>query len=321
MDDLQAVFSSSQLFWNRATGFAYEPSWLAHQLNMLYLPLWLAASVRRSSVHRLKLWGITFENALLAGGFVVLWLTVSRVGLVAFLLTLAYLLLKANLRLVNWLQARFNRRKSAETGDPQPRRQAWLRLQIIVLLVVVYLALFAGTALVMRQVDRRMESMFDFKTIAEKGFLQYANQLLFAERIVYWQVGWDVFNDHPWLGVGLGNAGYFLPEKLSSFGWGLGDLNLILYRDSGIPNTKSLWSRLLADTGLVGFGLFLTFILVIFLTGRSVEQRPSRLGQTLGLAAQLAVVALLLEGFSLDTFALPYYWVTFGLVTAAWNSR
>jgi hypothetical protein len=29
------------------------------------------------------------------------------------------------------------------------------------------------------------------------------------------------------------------------------------------------------------------------------------------------VIAFLIEGFSLDTFALPYLWVSMGLVTAA----
>jgi hypothetical protein len=28
---------------------------------------------------------------------------------------------------------------------------------------------------------------------------------------------------------------------------------------------------------------------------------------------------MLLEGFSMDTFALPYFWVTFGILTAAFT--
>ena len=39
--------------------------------------------------------------------------------------------------------------------------------------------------------------------------------------------------------------------------------------------------------------------------------------KVLGLAGSFMLVGLLVEGFSIDTFALPYYWVTLGLVTAA----
>ncbi|TLN00454.1 hypothetical protein FDZ74_16595, partial [bacterium] len=37
------ISSSRTLFVGRINGLTFEPSWLAHQLNMFYLPLWLAA--------------------------------------------------------------------------------------------------------------------------------------------------------------------------------------------------------------------------------------------------------------------------------------
>ncbi len=43
MKQLQDLLSTGVLFDGRMTGFALEPSWLAHQVNMLYLPYWLAA--------------------------------------------------------------------------------------------------------------------------------------------------------------------------------------------------------------------------------------------------------------------------------------
>ncbi|OGO19964.1 MAG: hypothetical protein A2Z14_02185 [Chloroflexi bacterium RBG_16_48_8] len=41
------------------------------------------------------------------------------------------------------------------------------------------------------------------------------------------------------------------------------------------------------------------------------------LQSVLGLAGGLALVALIFEGFSLDTCALPRLWIIFGLLTAA----
>lgn len=331
MEAIQRLLSSGPVYDLRATGFAIEPSWLAHQLNMLYLPLWLAASVRRASAHRWRIVGLSFENLLLLGGFSVLWLTVSRVGLAAFFLTAAYLLLRANWSLIGWVQNRLlprlrlaERLGLARRSDAEEER--WLRLarpllrfELILLLVVAYGGVLFGSAQLLSRIDPRMKRLFDFSTLAQSGFLEYANQLVFAERIVYWQVGWEVFNDHPWLGVGLNNAGYFFPEKVSSYGWLLPDINRAVFRSTNIPNTKSLWSRLLAETGLLGFGAFLTWLWLLFLTGRALDRARFALGQVVGLAAQLVVVAILLEGFSVDTFALPYFWLTFGLATAAWK--
>ena len=92
--------SVSGLFLGRATGFAFEPSWLAHQLNMLYLPIWIASSLLRFTAHRYQLLGISLENVLLAGGLVVMFFSYSRVGWLGLLLVAAYLLLRANLFLI-----------------------------------------------------------------------------------------------------------------------------------------------------------------------------------------------------------------------------
>ncbi len=42
----------------------------------------------------------------------------------------------------------------------------------------------------------------------------------------------------------------------------------------------------------------------------------SPLRRMIGMAGFLSLLALLFEGFSLDTFALPHLWVMLGLVTA-----
>ena len=41
----------------------------------------------------------------------------------------------------------------------------------------------------------------------------------------------------------------------------------------------------------------------------------------MGLAGQLLIIALIVEGFSLDTFGLPYYWIGLGLIVASWRSK
>jgi hypothetical protein len=315
--DLQASVSTSLLlFPQRVTGLAYEPSWLAHQLNMLYLPWWLAATFTGCTAHRLRLWKISLENVLLAGGLAVLFLSVSRIGWLAFLLMAAYLLLVLNLRFVRWAQGRLLLRLGAsERWEAFVRR--WFVAASLLALLVLYAALMFGAAYGLSKFDPRMARLFDFSTIRQHSFIYYANQLVFAERIVFWQAGWEIFNDYPVLGVGLGNAGFFFPEKLSEFSWGLTEVRTLAFHWSTLPNIKSLWVRLLAETGLVGFALFASWWYVLWKSGQFLLAQPDRMLKAVGFAGAFALIGFLIEGFSVDTFALPYYWFTFGLLTAA----
>lgn len=315
--DLQGQFSASLLlFPRRVTGFAFEPSWLAHQLNMLYLPYWLAAATSGYSAHRFQLARIRFEHLLLAGGAATLFLSVSRIGWLSFLAMLATLILLLNVRFVQWAQQALLRRYS-QPGWRQQAIRRWFVVASLVVLLFVYIGLMLGAAYAISRVDPRMTRLFDFSTIREYSFVYYANQLVFAERIVFWQAGWEVFADFPLLGVGLGNAGFFFPEKLSAFSWGLTEIRTLLYQWSSLPNTKSLWVRLLAETGVVGFAFFVSWLYVLWMSARFLLRRPERLLSTMGLGGMFVLAGFVMEGFSVDTFALPYYWVSFGLLTAA----
>ncbi|HSV86059.1 MAG TPA: hypothetical protein VLH85_05755, partial [Levilinea sp.] len=116
---------------------------------------------------------------------------------------------------------------------------------------------------------------------------------------------------------GLGNAGFYFPQTLSQYAWTQFEVRDLVYRSDILLNIKSLWVRLLAETGIAGFAFFTAWIYLMWMTARNLLRARWRTGRQLALAGQLIVVAFLLEGFSLDTFALPYLWVSLGLVTSA----
>jgi O-antigen ligase len=141
--------------------------------------------------------------------------------------------------------------------------------------------------------------------------------LVFAERYVYWVTGWRIFNDHPLLGVGLGNAGLYFLKYLPSYGWVLAEVMESIYRLPAIMNIKSFWVRILAETGLAGFATFASWYAILWQTSRFLEANKQKLMSMLGLAGQLVLVAFIAEGFSIDTFALPYLWLALGFISAA----
>ncbi len=312
---LQDWISVGRLFKARVTGFAYEPSWLGHQLNILYLPVWLAASLERASAHRLRLFRVTVENVLFAGGFLVLLVSFSRIGILAFLMVVTYLFLKGNLavigRISKWLLRRL--------GGPAPFRDL-IRYSVSIilsaLLVLAYLLALIGLVYSVSRFDERLDNLFEPELFSDMSVFAISNRLAFAERVVYWSTGWEIFNDHPFLGVGPGNAGFFFPQKMPAFGWALWEITQIFLRQTFLPNTKSMWIRILAETGLVGLAFFLTWYLVLWRSARVVAHHATGTIRRIALAGQFALIAILIEGFSIDSYALPYIWIALGLLTA-----
>ena len=312
MFNFQGLLSQRVLYRQRVTGFTLEPSWLAHQLNLFYLPFWLASTLTRSSSHRFRLFGLSVENLLLAGGVFSLGLTLSRVGFAAFFMALlvAFVYLHAHMvsGIRNWISKRFPGKK--------PIRALWISSFIL----AVYVLLVISVVLTYSRVDPRMANLLSFDFSGDNSLLRYFNELKFGDRVIYWLAGWNIFNDHPVLGVGLGNAGFFFPEKIPSFGWSLVEVRALMYRSTLLLNIKNLWVRLLAETGIVGFSLFVGWLLSLIPEFVNKFKSGNQTMKMLALMGFMVLAAMLFEGFSIDSFAMPYWWVSLGLAAASYKA-
>lgn len=318
MYQIQSLFNTRGLFIGRVTGFAFEPSWLAHQINLLFLPFWLASTIKRTSVHRLRLWKFTVENLLLVVGVAMIFLS-SRIGTVALLLVTIFLGVRLHLWGLRKIHASFDRRVKIRAPSLRFVVRVVFFTTLLSILIFIYLLALFGLVFALANIDPRIARLFDLETLKLNLTSPYElfNQLVFAERYVYWVTGWRIFNDHPLLGVGLGNAGLYFLKHLPSYGWVLAEVMDSVYRLPSIMNIKSFWVRILAETGLAGFATFLAWYAILWQTSRFLEANRQKLMSMLGLAGQLVLVAFLAEGFSIDTFALPYLWLALGLVSAA----
>jgi len=324
MDQFQRLFSSrggDPLIKWRVTGFAYEPSWLAHQLNLVFLPIWLAATLRGYSAHR-KIGRISLENILLLGGLFTLYVSASRIGWLAFFLAVASQVVMWNFQLARRIQNALKERIHV--------RQTWenvIRVATPAALLACFAAIYIGLGLGMLHLgasfEPRLAKLLKRNPFAASGIYEFANDLAFAERAVYWGAGLDIFATHPVFGVGLGNAGFYFPEKMPAFGWLLTEINNMFDRWTELPNIKSLWVRIPAETGLVGFGIFLGWIYLLWQSTRVGRSTTDPLLKTLAWAGTFAWIAFLIEGFSVDSLALPYFWFAMALITAvrSWGQR
>jgi hypothetical protein len=309
----------------RLSGLSYEGSWFDHQLNMLYLPLWLAATYRRTSVFP-RLWKISLENLFLVVGIGVFLLSWPRIGLVAFMLMSAFLFLKLNVALYRWVIHSLTFRWVS-----QEMRSRLFKVAMTIFMVIAFVGLYVGFSALLIKVSSSLDwrlalltqslptkaDMQQVLSMDEHTIIRLGYRYAFGERTIYWMTGWKIFNDYPWVGVGLGNAGFYFQSHLAYAAWASAEVRQVIYNNSALPNIKSIWFRLLAETGIVGFSIFIIWLVVILQSTLSSQHSRDDTIKTLALAGQLALLAFLMEGLSVDTFGLPYLWVITGLAAAA----
>lgn len=93
---------------------------------------------------------------------------------------------------------------------------------------------------------------------SKSGQVQALN--LEQERLVLWQKSYEVFEQQPLFGVGAGNWQINFQEAGLSGLWRAEDLNFTFQR----PHNDFLW--ILSETGVIGFNLFLIFLLCLLLS-------------------------------------------------------
>jgi len=306
MFELQGLISDRVLYRQRVTGFALEPSWLAHQLNLLYLPIWLTYSIINKTNHRFRLLVFTFENILLFGGIITLFLTFSRVGLLSFITMAVVLVLFLHGRILNQIESYT---LSTNSGN---RKFSINRKLLSFLLFFAYSIFLLIIAFVLSRTDPRMANLFKFTFKQDNSLLRFFDDLKFGDRVVYWLTGWSIFNKYPLFGVGLGNSGYFFNDHIPSFGWTLVEVKKLMYHTDLLLNTKSLWVRLLAETGLIGFAFFAGWLYSTFRNCLSRIKSNNSEIRILGGIGIFALAAMIAEGFSVDSFAMPYWWICIG---------
>lgn len=313
-------------YLQRLYGMAFEPSWFTHQLVMLYFPIWISATFQRISVFKFRLLRLTAENILLMVNLAFFLLAKPRVSLLALLLIFTFVFFKLSSLVFHGFQKRLQVRFSPKTI----RAGRVINGLVITGMLLAFAVGVLGIILFFQQ-DPRMEAFFtDPITLKEFGLLLkldedtllgLSSRFEFMERVVYWISGWRVFNDYPILGVGLGNSGFFFLDNCPSIGWTSTEVRYLLNSSPYLPNVKSLWVRLLAETGLVGFSIFIAWLMTLWRTTFHTLQSRLPFHRLVAFMSQLMLVALIAEGFSIDSFALPYLWVVAGLAAAAGASH
>ncbi len=307
---LHRWISVRDLHVHRVTGPSFEPSWFADYLVVLVLPFALGGLLAGSFVISKGKAARALGIALPALATAILLTTYSRGGLAALLISGAAVLLLGGgailKRAFSWLLA----------SETQDRRLLRRSLRIVAVGAASALILW-GAVIILRQNDYFALLWIRLGRVDDPQ--QYLIAIGGGPRLAFAQAAWEVFQRFPWAGVGLGQSGFYLLDHIPN--WALGreaEINDLMVPTSWLfPNPKNLWLRLLSETGIVGALLFGIFLLATQASSIFLLSHREPLARHAGLAGVAGGIAFFLEGFSLDSFALPAVWILFGMVTGA----
>jgi O-antigen ligase len=294
----QRAFSMRELVkTNRVSGMAYEPAWLAGQIATVYLPWLMASLLTRLRVTRFK-W---LELILLGFSVILLLATFSRGGLLtavgAFLLTF-FFVGRTELRAMgNWFAAGFQ-----QGGN-------WLLRAGVIFILIASLAgaglFLSQKGYITRLFNTRADSVEDFIIENSAG-----------ARAAYTFGALGAYDESPILGVGLGASGFYIYDHLPD--WALTTVPEIARQLSPenrlYPNPKNMYVRLLAETGLVGFFIFIAFLFSVLGDALRAVQSQTILSRYIGIAGIFSWFAIALFNVTQDSFATPNLWLNFGIL-------
>ena len=308
LNEIQRLFSVRGLVKNkRISGFAYEPSWLAGQLATMYLPWLFASLMARYRLSRFK-W---LEPILLLGGLVTLLLTYSRGGLVVVVgaMVVTFILAGSGMvkQIVGWFRAGF-RLEGVE--------RRWGMIQAAgsrIAASLILLGALVGAGLFLQ--DKGYISAF-WESSAEDVWA-YVTDVYLGPRFAYAIAALDSFQSHPFTGVGLGASGFGMYAKMPDWSLsGIPEISEQLSPSSNLfPNPKNLYVRLLAETGLPGFILYVSFLFTMLAYALKGLRRNEPAMRFVGTAGVFTVTAVALQALSQDSFAMPEMWIGLGILT------
>ena len=305
MRDLQTSFSMRVPMKNRRfSGMAFESSWLAGQIATLYMPWLVAALLTRYRVFKAK-W---VEPLLFLAALFLLIFSFSRGGLIYFLIAglITAWIGRGDtlLRIRNWLASPFRR----DVVTPSRTRDIAIRVTLLTILVAV----LAGTGVFMFN-KRYFNKLFSGIQKAD-SFEEYIVYNYAGGRAAYAWSAMGTYSLEPWTGVGLGASGLYMYDYLPDFSkTSLFEIARQLDPSShAIPNPKSMYIRVLAETGLLGMALFLAFLFSMLADMRALLRSGAK--RFFGLAGLFTWIAVFLYNSTQDSFATPNLWINLGIL-------
>jgi len=187
------------------------------------------------------------------------------------------------------------------------------------------LALFAACIWLVLRSDKKLVTIFIVLIVIVLAyfflpdeqitrFQNMGNDNTSLQRMAYWDVGFEIWQKYPILGVGYGNWLVYIQHTYPE---GIGPLQ---YHQL----SHNIFIQVIADLGTVGLLLFLLMIVYILRLNAKSYVIGKKYGdpfiQYCSFGLNLGLVCYLVAGFFVSVFYYPFFWVQMGLAAALYNN-
>lgn len=305
---VQIHLSIRRLMPDRISGMTYEPHWFAEQIILLLVPYTLASVLNDYSVFK-KRWGrVTIEMLLLVWAIGLLPFTYSRAGLLNLVIVIVISLVLTGIR---------QQYRSRQKQPNQKISSALLQLvKIFIIVAAISIPIyFVGSR---NSFFSRIWAYWKSPQPSLAGYLSY---LGFDARLIYAQAAFNMYQEYPLTGVGLGNYAFYFEEMLPYRNISeVPEILLMITPELGrdrLITSKNFFLRILAETGIIGGIVFGVFLLMHLAYALYLWFSPDHKWKYWGTASLCGLIAFSFSAITFDSFVIPNMWVLLGLITAA----
>lgn len=188
-------------------------------------------------------------------------------------------------------------------------------LVTIIFILSVSSAIFSENN-ALRDISKKIESL-DFKSNLKKSI---SNQSRFGMQYATLKV----FADHPVVGVGFGQQAYY--SRYYYPGWAKADNWEFKYlymnsKELSFPPGYNLYTRLLAETGIIGITIFILLIYVTIKQSKNLSRSEESEKKIFGLILLVTFVGIYINWLQIDTFRVYIYWVSLCVLMKISNQK
>jgi hypothetical protein len=129
------------------------------------------------------------------------------------------------------------------------------------------------------------------------------------------EAAWNTFEEHPWLGVGIGNSTFYILGDMP--GWAMADPDIkASFRDP--INVPDFYAQILSETGLLGTGLFVMMLASMALgLFRAHRSAPERWKKSVYIGILIVLLGQVAHYVSVNRFFIHYWYFIWGLAICA----
>ena len=181
--------------------------------------------------------------------------------------------------------------------------------------IIAFIALILNGQSIIKEIDKKADSLNFSKNLKD----DVSNQSRFGMQYASLQV----FKENPIIGVGFGQETYHKRKHYPGWAKNNNYEFKLLYENQNVksfPTAYNLYTRLLAETGLVGISLWLFLIYLTISKSKLIWKEGKNEEKTLGLILLISFSGLSLNWMQTDFFRQYGFWLCFAILIKITNS-